>query len=66
MWKTIEAVLYGVLFVFQFYPVCIFGTFISILDLALSGVKGLSYGDVSLKTNQALTAIKPMAVALKA
>ena len=43
--KTVEQYFTVVLFVFQFYPVC---DLVSVLDLALSRVKGLilKYGEV--------------------
>ena len=40
-WKAVERYFTMGLFVFQFYPVCNFGT--SILDLTLSGLKGLRF-----------------------
>ena len=40
-WKAVEQYFTVVLFVFQFYPVCIFFEKCSVLNLALSGVKGL-------------------------
>ena len=46
-WKTVERYFIVVLFVFQFYPVCNFENNVSILDLALSTVKGLRFVQVS-------------------
>ena len=53
--SLIEQYLTVVLFVFQLYPVCNFKKILSILDLALSGVKGLkkTYSNNTMANMQA-------------